>query len=151
MRKSIFIIALLAAIPLLFFVRSYAWYELRDKDERISNEILTVSCFFGRQGDELFIDIVKCDGYGREVCINGQKVLEESIRVIPVSKTGDTLKFVKIIEGSLVYRCPNSNDDCWTDELKISLMYKFDSLQTTYDRQLLLTLFKKKDFDFSVH
>jgi hypothetical protein len=152
MIKRILIIISIAVVPFLFFIRSYTWYELKDKDQKINNEIPTVRCFFGRYEDELFVDIVECDWYGDDICVNGQKVVDETLQVIPYfSETGDTLKFMKKVEGSLKFRCPNNNNDCWTDELKISLRYKFDSLETTYNRQLLLTLNKKKDYGFSVH
>jgi hypothetical protein len=151
-RLVIFLTALIG-IPLLltmFFIRSYSSYELENAD-RINNEILRVDCFFGRDGDELFVDIVECDWYGRDICVHGQKVVDGTLHVVPyLSETGDTLKFIRQVESSRLYRCPTGND-CWTEKLKLSLSYKFDSLENSYDRQLLLTLGKKSDFGFSVH
>jgi len=143
----------LIAIPLLlamFFIRSYSSYELEHGD-RINNEILTIDCFFGQDGDELLVDIVECDWYGRDICVNGQKVVDGTLQVVPyLSETGDTLKFINQVEGSLKYRCP-TNNNCWTDELKLSLTYKFDSLDKIYDRRLLVNLNKKSRLGFSVH
>jgi hypothetical protein len=147
-----FLIPLLA-IPLLLtilFIRSYTSYELENGD-KINNEIPRVDCFFGRDGDELFVNIVECDWYGRDICVNGQKVVEGTLQVTPyLGKAGDTLKFIRQVEGSLIYRCP-TNNACWTDKLKLSLTYKFDSLDNSYHRRLLLTLNKKRRFGFSVH
>ena len=134
----------------MFFIRSYSSYELEHGD-RINNEILTIDCFFGQDGDELLVDIVECDWYGRDICVNRQKVVDGTLQVVPyLSETGDTLKFINQVEGSLKYRCPKNNN-CWTDELKLSLTYKFDSLDKIYDRRLLLTLNKKSRLGFSVH
>jgi hypothetical protein len=147
MRKLLlFLFALGLGLIFIFFVRSITKYELNT--DRLNNEIPTVDCYFDRDEDELFIKIVECHWYGRDNC-KGQKVVEGTLKIIPyLTETSDTLKFIEKKEGSFKYRCPNWNNDCWADELKISLTYKVDSLNTVYDKKLLLTPIRDKEYNF---
>jgi hypothetical protein len=137
------------ALPLLLLFKKLTWYELRD-DKKITSEIPTVHCYVNE--NELEIEIWECDWFERDLCVNGQKVVEGTLHVVPVLKeTKDTLTFVEKKNGDFIFKCHRPNSDCWTDELNINVDYKYDSLNNIYDRHLRLTLVKRWRLAFSVH
>jgi len=74
-------------------------------DNRINNEITRVTVYLDQDETQISIDIIECDWYGRDLCVNGQKVVDGTMQVVPfLSKTTDTLEFIQKIEGSLFYR-----------------------------------------------
>jgi hypothetical protein len=147
--KLIIATIVVLALPLLLLFKKFTWYELRSH-KRISNEIPTLYCHVNES--ELEVQVAECDWYGRDTCVNGQKVVEGTLQVIPIlNESSDTLTFVEKRNGDLIYRCSQLNSDCWTNELTISLTYKYDSLNNTYDRHLQLTLVKRWRLAFSIH
>jgi len=146
MRKFIFAIPIVLLISILYliFVHSNTRYRLTTTD-RISNEIVTVDSYL-MNDDLLIINIVECDWYGKDDC-NGQNMIDGTLNVIPyLSASRDTLRFVEKTESSLIYRCLSSTQECWADELKIALTYTYDSANSVFRRNRVLTLLKEKQY-----
>jgi hypothetical protein len=141
------VLTVLSALFWLLFVDTAVYYEM-DHPEPLTREIRRAVCFFDEDEKKLHITVVDCIDLGLNTCRDNREVIKSSIIIAPVLiETNDTLKFTRQGDYAKIYMCP-TGDDCWSDKLRITILYQVDSLGSIDWYSAMPTFTRTKDYSF---